>query len=77
MTEVNTSDEYYGAELAPGKTRYYVQRRGLRWHVHCGTGTRSLGKFWRWISAHRFAGELFTAYMDGMFVGSKGRKTHD
>jgi hypothetical protein len=48
--------------------RYYVVRKGLTWHVKCGSGTRSLMRFLRKRSAERAAGELLTAFRDGMFV---------
>ena len=49
-------------------SRYYVVRHGLRWHVKCGEGTRSLARTIRKIVALRIAAELETAFQDGMYV---------
>jgi len=51
-----------------GHERYHLVRRGWKWHVTAGTGTRSLGGFWRKLSAQRLLSELVTAYEDGRFV---------
>lgn len=56
-----------------GHERYHIVRRGWRWHVTAGTGTRSLGGFWRNVSALRFAAALITAYEDGRFVETTRR----
>lgn len=48
--------------------RYHIVRRGFRWHVVTGNGTRSSGKFWTRTAALRMASELLTAYLDGQFT---------
>ena len=55
--------------------RYYVDRRGIRYHILCGTGTRSLGSFFSKTRALRFAGELQTAFYDGQFYENELRRT--
>lgn len=49
-------------------SRYHVERRGLKWHVITGTGTRSSGSFWTRAGAMRMAAELLTAFLDGQFT---------
>lgn len=55
-------------------SRYFVVRQGLRWHVKCGSGTRSLGRFFRNKAALQTAAELNTAFEDGMYVVTQYRK---
>jgi hypothetical protein len=50
--------------------RYHLVHQGLRWHVKCGTGTRSLMAFFRKTKAERAAAEMLTAFRDGMFVAN-------
>lgn len=51
--------------------RYHIVRQGLKWHVKCGAGTRSLGSFWRRHRAMVSAAELLTAFHDGAFVAKR------
>jgi hypothetical protein len=67
MTQAGYPSEYDRRE-AEYVERYYIVRQGLRWHVKCGSGTRSLMRFMRKRSADRAASELLTAFRDGMFV---------
>ncbi len=52
--------------------RYRAIRKGFRWHVVAGTGTRSLAKCFFWRTAERLAQELQTAFYDGRYVGQNG-----
>lgn len=53
--------------------RYRVEGGPLYWRIVCGTGTRSLGRFFRWKSAQRMADELQTAFCDGRWVEKTAR----
>ena len=52
-------------------TRYRVERHGLRWHVKCGEGTRTLMRYWSKHRAMTAAAELLTAFHDGAYVASR------
>lgn len=64
----------YDRRQAEIGARYYVVRKGLMWHVKCGTGTRSLMAFLSKRNAERCAAELLTAFRDGMFLVSSKLK---
>ena len=57
--------------MTPYSNRYHVVESWPFWLVRCGTGTRTLFRSLRWITAARICSELECAFRDGEWVATK------